>query len=117
MADTAAADIVVVDIVAAVGTAAVDIRLAGIAAAVPSADRVVSIPLAGTAADLPWDTAAQGMMDMGSDPQTGKADTGWMMDTAVHKVDIVWMTDTARIALQSKQASSCRPSRRRQLLQ
>ena len=53
MADTAAADIVVVDTVAA-GRAAVEIRLAG--TAVPSADRAVSVRLAGTAADLPVDT-------------------------------------------------------------
>lgn len=120
MADIAVADIVAVvgtvaaDIVAvAVGRAAVDIRLAD-TAVVPPADRVASVPLAGTAADLPGDTA-QGMMDTASDPLTGKAGTALAgLDIAVHKADTVLMMDTAMRSPQPKQASPCMPSHHQQ---
>jgi len=102
VAGTAAADIAAADIVA-VGRAAVAARLAGTAVD-PSADRVVSVPLAGTAADLPGDTA-QGMMDMVSDPQTGRADIELAAPgIAVRKADTALMMDTAMPAQLSKQA-------------
>src|SRR2546421_7277827 len=118
MADTAVAGTVAVDFAAvdivAVGRAAVAARLAGTAVD-PSADRVVSVPLAGTAADLPGDIA-QGMMDMVSDPQTGREDTeSTAPDIAVRKADTVLLMDTARTALLSKQASFCTPSHHQQL--
>ena len=102
MAGTVAVDIAAADIVA-VGRAAVEILLADTAVD-PSADRVVSVPLAGTAADLPGDTA-QDMMDRVSDPQTGRADTeSAAPGIAVRKADTVLMMDTARTAPLSKQA-------------